>query len=76
MLLAVLVVKAGWIENGKQLILIPLLSAIAPSASNIPQMAILYDHDAKYASAINILTTLSCILTVPLWVMLYQTAVG
>ena len=75
-LLAVLVAKAGWVSNGKQLLMIPLLSAIAPSASNIPQMAILYDHDAKYASAINIVTTLSCILTVPLWIALYQAAVG
>ena len=75
-LLAVLVAKTGWVANGKQLLMIPLLSAIAPSASNIPQMAILYDHDAKYASAINIVTTLSCILTVPLWIALYQAAVG
>ena len=52
--------------------LIPLLSAIAPSASNINQVAILYNKDAQYASAINILTTLSCIVTIPVWVMVYE----
>jgi len=51
---------------------ISLLAAIAPSASNINQVAILYNHDAKYASAINILTTLSCIAFVPLWVMVFE----
>lgn len=75
-LVAVVLAKTGWVAGGKQLMMIPLLSAIAPSASNIPQMAILYDHDARYASAINIVTTLSCILTVPLWIALYQAAVG
>ncbi len=75
-LLAIVFVKAGWAASDNRILLIPLLSAIAPSATNIPQMAILYDHDARYASAINILTTLSCILTIPLWVALYQVITG
>ncbi len=67
---------AGTLPSGKAIVLIPLLSAIAPSASNINQVAILYNKDAGYASAINILTTLSCIVTIPLWVMLYEALVG
>ena len=63
---------AGRIPSGKTLVVISLLAAIAPSASNINQVAILYNHDAKYASAINILTTLSCIAFVPLWVMVFE----
>ena len=63
---------AGAIPSGKAIVMIPLLSALAPSASNINQVAILYNKDAPYASAINILTTLSCILTIPLWMMLYE----
>lgn len=58
------------------LVLIPMLSAIAPSASNINQVAILYNKDAKYASVINVLTTLSCIVTIPLWVMVYEMMTG
>ena len=60
----------------KSIVLIPLLGALAPSGSNINQMAILYNKDAQYASAINVLTTLSCIATIPLWVTLYQALVG
>ncbi len=67
---------AGIIPSGKEVILVPLLSAIAPSASNINQVAILYDKDTRYASAINILTTLSCIVTIPLWVLLYESLVS
>ena len=64
------------VSSGKTLVLISLLAAIAPSASNINQVAILYNHDAKYASAINILTTLSCIAFVPLWVTVFEALVG
>lgn len=60
----------------KTIVMIPLLGAIAPSASNINQMAILYNKDAQYASAINVLTTLSCIATIPLWIVLYEALVG
>ena len=71
-LLAALSGVAGHVPSGRELILIPLLSAIAPSASNINQVAILYNKDAQYASAINILTTLSCILTMPVWVYVFE----
>ena len=67
---------AGNIPSGKTMMLIPLLSAIAPSANNINQAAILYNHDAKYASVISILTTLSCIVTIPLWVTVFEALAG
>lgn len=60
----------------KAIVMIPLLGAIAPSASNINQVSILYNKDAQYASAINVLTTLSCIATIPLWVMLYEALIA
>lgn len=60
------------IPSGKAIVMIALLSATAPSASNINQMAIIYNKDAKYASAINVLSTLSCILTMPFWMMVYE----
>ena len=60
------------IASGHSIALISLLSAIAPSASNINQVAIIYNKDEKYASAVNVLSTLSCIVTMPLWVMIYE----
>lgn len=66
---------AHMVPSGEQIVMISLLSAVAPSASNINQLAILYNKDAKYASAINVLTTVTCIVTVPLWVTVYQALV-
>lgn len=60
------------IVSGPSIVMISLLSAIAPSASNINQVAILYHKNEKYASAINVLSTLSCMLTMPLWIMVYE----
>ena len=60
----------------KAIVMIPLLGALAPSASNINQVSILYNKDAQYASAINVLTTLSCIATIPLWVTLYEALIA
>ncbi len=54
------------------IVMIPLLGAIAPTAANVNQVAILYNKDARYAASINILTTLSCIATIPMWVTLYE----
>ncbi len=60
----------------RDIVMIILLGAIAPAASNINQVAILYNRDAGYASSINVLTTLSCIVTMPLWIMLFETLAG
>ena len=55
-----------------EIVIIALMGAIAPSASNVNMVSILYNKDAQYASVINVLTTLSCIVTMPCWVMLYE----
>lgn len=70
------VLAARLLPVDRAIVLIPLLGALAPSASNINQVAILYGKDAPYASAINVLTTLSCIATMPLWVMVYEALAG
>lgn len=60
------------VPNGETVLLITLLAAISPCASTITQMAVVYGKDADYAGAINVLTTLLCILTMPLMIRLYQ----
>ena len=57
--------------HAQTILLISLLAVITPSATTITQMAQLYDNHAPYASAINVLTTLVCIVTMPLMVALY-----
>ena len=71
----VAVLAARFLPVDSAIVMIPLLGALAPSASNINQVAILYNRDAPYASAINVLTTLSCIATIPFWVMVFESLV-
>ena len=58
--------------DGKKLLLIVFLAVITPSASTITQMCQVYGNDSKYASAINVMTTLLSIVTMPFMVLLYQ----
>ena len=58
--------------DGKKLLLIVFLAVITPSASTITQMCQGYGNDSKYASAINVMTTVVCVVTMPLMVMLYM----
>ena len=70
------VIAARILPVDRNMVMIPLLGALAPSASNLNQVSILYNKDAQYASAINVLTTLSCIITIPLWIMVFENLVG
>ncbi len=63
---------AGLAENGETILLISLLATMTPSANTVTMMAQVYGGDAEYASAINVATTIFCIITMPVMVMLYQ----
>lgn len=62
-------------SNGNKLMLIVFLAIITPSASTVTQMCQVYENDSQYASAINVVTTLLAIITMPLMVMLFQMVV-
>lgn len=59
-------------SNGNKLMLIVFLAIITPSASTVTQMCQVYGNDSLYASAINVVTTLFAIITMPAMVMLFQ----
>ena len=63
---------ASFSSNGNKLMLIVFLAIITPSASTVTQMCQVYGNDSQYASAINVVTTLLAIITMPLMVMLFQ----
>ncbi len=63
---------AALVPDGETILLVSLLGAITPSASTVTQMAQVYGNDGTYASAINVMTTLFCIVTMPLTIALYQ----
>ena len=73
---ALLLLKVSGLVNGspdgKKLLLIVFLAVITPSASTITQMSQVYGNDSQYASAINVMTTLFSIVTMPLMVLLFQ----
>lgn len=59
-------------SNGPKIMLIVFLAIITPSASTVTQMCQVYGNDSQCASAINVVTTLLAIITMPLMVMLFQ----
>ena len=63
---------ASLAPNGGEVLLISLLAAAGPAASTINQMAQIYLRNAEYASAINVVTILLCIVTIPLMVFLFE----
>lgn len=60
------------VPGGKEVLLVTVLAAVTPSATSITQLAQVHNKDAQYACAINVITTLLCILTVPIMIALYQ----
>lgn len=62
----------GLVPDGQSILMISLLAASAPAAANVTQIAQVYGHEGDYAGAINVITTLLCIGTMPLMVLLYQ----
>ncbi len=75
-LLATLFLKysglAAMAEEGEKILLIVLIAVITPAASTITQMAQMNGKDAEYAGIISVVTTVLCIVTMPVMVALYQ----
>ena len=60
------------IENAESILLISYLAAMTPAAATITQFSKLYKSGEDISVSINALTTLLGILTMPLFVMLFQ----
>ena len=75
-LLVLLVFKltgiAGLTAEGRTVLYVSFLATAAPTATMITQLSQLYQNRPDYASAINVMTTLSCILTMPLMTEVYM----
>ncbi len=57
--------------NAEKILLITFLSSMTPTAATVMQFAQLHDVDVELAVSANIVTTLSCILIMPVLVFLY-----
>lgn len=63
---------ASLVPGGRDILLVTFLATTTPSGNTITQLAQVHGNDAAYASAISVVTTLLCIVTIPVMVLLYQ----
>ena len=59
------------VVNSENILIITFLASITPAATSVLQFAQIHNQDAEYATAINIFTTVVCIATMPLFVLLF-----
>ncbi len=59
-------------DPARGVLLIPLLQGAAPCASMVSQFAQLYDKRPDWAGTVNVLSTILCVITLPLMAALYQ----
>ena len=60
------------VPEGDTVLLISFLAAAAPTASSVTQLSQVYGGDSEYAGLINMISTLLCILTMPMMIFLFQ----
>lgn len=72
MLLLIRFLKAILEGGGAEtVLLISFLAAITPPATAVIQMSQVYGRDSEYAGVLNVLSTLLCIVTMPIFTLLY-----
>ena len=75
-LMVLLLMRILWsqihLERADTILFISYLASITPVCSTITQMTQVYGGDEKYAGAINVMTTLGCLLSIPLMTELYR----
>jgi predicted permease len=60
------------VANADRLLLVSFLASMTPAATTIMQLAQLHGTEPDYAVSINVATTLTACLTMPLFVALYE----
>ncbi len=70
----VIVKLLAWVPvvNGEKILLISFLASLTPSAATVMQLAKIHEKDADFAAAVNIATTIVCVVTMPLFVAIYN----
>ena len=63
---------ARLVPDGGTILLVSLLSSVTPSAASVTQLAQVYSGDGEYAGSINVVTTLLCLVTIPIMSAVYQ----
>ena len=78
-LIALLLIKISHLEcvsaDAPKIMLVMFLAVITPSASTVTQMCQVYGNDSRYASAINVVTTICAIVTMPVMVLFFENVI-
>ena len=61
--------------DAEYILMVVLLATSAPVAVMVTQLAQIHGRDARYASVINVMSVIFCIVTMPLMVLLYEAVI-
>lgn len=64
--------RSGIHPDAEYILMIVLIATSAPAAAMITQLAQIYGKDSRYASVINVMTVIFCIITMPVMVLSYE----
>lgn len=59
-------------RDAEYILMVVLLATSAPAAVMVTQLAQIHGRDSRYASVINVMSVIFCIITMPLMVLLYE----
>ena len=68
--------RTGLHPDAEYILMIVLIATAAPAAAMVTQLAQIYEKDSKYASVINVMSVICCIITMPLMVLIYEILIG
>ena len=68
--------RTGLHPDAEYILMIVLIATAAPAAAMVTQLAQIYEKDSRYASVINVMSVICCIITMPLMVLIYEILIG
>lgn len=64
--------RLGIHTDAEYILLVVFLATSAPAAAMVTQLAQIHNRDSQYASVINVMSIVFCIITMPVMVMIYE----
>ena len=64
--------RMGIHKDAEYILMIVLIATAAPAGAMVTQISQIYKKDSKYASVINVMSVVFCIITMPAMVLLYE----
>ena len=64
--------RSGIHPDAEYILMIVLIATSAPAAAMITQLAQIYGKDSRYASVINVMSVIFCIITMPVMVLSFE----